>query len=83
MVFGQKIENISTFSVRYNKLGKYVLRYSKKKNSFLDFKNKEFKVFEKFEFFSKGLVYAFGQKIKIFHFLLIEKKPKKMCLTRF
>ena len=52
--------------------------------AFLDYKNQVFKKVEKLGFFSNGLVYGFGQKIKKkFKFFFYAEETRKMCLTIF
>ena len=65
--FRSKIGNFSIFFI-FGKLGQEIVFYGilERKNALLDYNNRKFKKSKNWDFFFKGLVHGFGQKLAIF-----------------
>ena len=60
------MESLPSFTIGQNSPGKCVLFILERKNVFLDYKNRELKKSKQVDFFQKGLVHGFCQKLELF-----------------
>ena len=68
---GRKMAILTTFFFRQYRPLKCLLRYPRKKNPFLSYKNKAFNK-SKIDIFPKGLTHGFGAKMAIFPTLFFQ-----------
>ena len=73
---GQKLAIFRSFYFRHERQGKCILWYFRKKNAFLDYKNKYKKVEE------LGFFHGFGQKLATFPPFYFEQNRPGMCVSR-
>ena len=70
---------LTFFFIKYTP-GKWLLWYSRAKNAFLGYKNKNFKEWKNWHF-TKGVTHGFGQKMAIFLTFFFRKyRPRKFLL---